>query len=176
MQQLLQFLLQLHEVTGGDQAILGLVQAVSGKLHQLVLNKSQHTVSQGQSGVRGTLRYDVEQLTLHLGRRLGNKDGYSYRAGDTSKNVPKDASCSGERGHILTGSITKNSVCKKAFIDHSGKVWKKKNIGGGKEHFAYLWKPFFVHVVHHHNFIVKWSTAPSRAEQQRNRSETLNIY
>lgn len=97
MQQLLQFLLQLHEVTGGDQAILGLVQAVSGELHQLVLNKSQHTVSQGQSSVWGTLGYDFQQLTLHLGRRLGNKeDGYSYKAGDTSENVPKDVPSSGE--------------------------------------------------------------------------------
>lgn len=70
MQQLLQFLLQLHEVPGGHQAILGLVQTVSGELHQLVLNESKHTISQGQSGVRGTLCNDVEQPTLHLGRRL----------------------------------------------------------------------------------------------------------
>lgn len=103
MQQLLQFLLELHEVPGGDQAILGLVQTVSGKLHQLVLNKSQHTIGQGQSGVRGTLCYDVKQLTLHLGRRLGNKDdGYSYKAGHISKNVPKDAPSLGELGNILT--------------------------------------------------------------------------
>lgn len=74
MQQLLQFLLQLHEVPGGHQTILGLVQTVSGELHQLVLNESKHTISQGQSGVRGTLCNDVEQPTLHLGRRLGNKN------------------------------------------------------------------------------------------------------
>lgn len=73
MQQLLQLLLQLHEVPGGDQAILGLVQAISGKLYQLVLNKAQHTVGQGQGGVRGTLRYDVKQLTLHLGCCLAKK-------------------------------------------------------------------------------------------------------
>lgn len=91
VQKLLQFLLQLHEVPGGDQAVLGLVQAVSGQLHQLVLNKTQHTIGEGQSGVRGTLRYDVEQLTLHLGRRLGNReDVQPYSAGDTRKNYPED--------------------------------------------------------------------------------------
>lgn len=101
MQQLLQFLLQLHEVPGGDQAILGLVQAVSGKLHQLVLNKAQHTVGQGQSGVRGTLRYDVKQLTLHLGCCLGNKeDGDS---GDTSKEFPKDVPSLSKLRHVSTG-------------------------------------------------------------------------
>lgn len=76
MQQLLQFLLQLHKVPGGDQAFLRLVQTVSGELHQLVLNESQHTISQGKSSSWGTLCNDVEQLTLHLGCRLGNnQDG-----------------------------------------------------------------------------------------------------
>lgn len=73
MQQLLQFLLQLHKVPGGDQAILGLIQTVSGELHQLVLNESQHPVSQRQSGVQGDLSDDVEQPTLHLGCCLGDK-------------------------------------------------------------------------------------------------------
>ncbi|TNN77070.1 hypothetical protein EYF80_012708 [Liparis tanakae] len=40
----------LHKVPGGDQAVLGLVQTVSGQLHQLVLNESQDPVSQGQDG------------------------------------------------------------------------------------------------------------------------------
>lgn len=76
VEQLLQFLLQLHEVPGGDQGFLGLVQTVSGKLHQLVLNESEHTISQGQSSAWGTLCNDVKQLTLHLGCRLGNnQDG-----------------------------------------------------------------------------------------------------
>ena len=76
MKQLLQFLLQLHKVPGGNQAFLRLVQTVSGELHQLVLNESQHTISQGQSSSWGTLCNDVEQLTLHLGCRLGNnQDG-----------------------------------------------------------------------------------------------------
>lgn len=73
VQQLLQFLLKLHKVPGGDQALLGLVQAVSGELHQLVLNESQHAISQGQGRVWGTLCDDVEQSTLHLGCRLGNE-------------------------------------------------------------------------------------------------------
>lgn len=45
VQKLLQFLLQLHKVPGGDQAFLGFVQTVSGELHQLVLNESQYTIS-----------------------------------------------------------------------------------------------------------------------------------
>lgn len=103
MQQLLQFLLQLQEVPGGDQAILGLVQAVSGKLHQLVLNKAQHTVGQGQGGVRGTLRYDVKQLTLHLGCCLGNgEDGYSYKACDTENKFPKYVLLLGKLRHAGT--------------------------------------------------------------------------
>lgn len=73
MQQLLQFLLQLHEVPGGHQAFLGLVQTVPGEFQQLVLNESQHAISQGQSRAWGTLCDDVEQLTLHLGRRLKAK-------------------------------------------------------------------------------------------------------
>lgn len=76
VQQLLQLLLQLHKVPGGDQGFLGLVQTVSGKFHQLVLNESEHTISQGQSAAWGTLCNDVKQLTLHLGCRLGNnQDG-----------------------------------------------------------------------------------------------------
>ena len=78
VQQLLQLLLELHKVPGGDQAFLGLVQTVSGELQQLVLNESQHAVSQGQSAARGTLCDDVEQPTLHLCRRLeNNQDGGS---------------------------------------------------------------------------------------------------
>lgn len=88
MQQLLQFLLQLHEVPGGDQAILGLVQTVSGEFHQLVLNESQHTISQGQSRVWGTLRNDVEQLTLHLGRCLkSNRDGRFHLEAETASEI-----------------------------------------------------------------------------------------
>lgn len=45
MQQFLQLLLQLHKVPGGDQAFLGLVQTVSGKLQQLVLDEAQHSIS-----------------------------------------------------------------------------------------------------------------------------------
>lgn len=118
MQQLLQLLLQLHEVPGGDQAILGLVQAISGKLHQLVLNKAQHTVGQGQGGVRGTLRYDVKQLTLHLGCCLGNKeDGYSYKAGDTGKKFPKDVPSLDKLRHARTEK--KNLTYKKAHFYRS---------------------------------------------------------
>lgn len=73
MQKLLQFLLQLHKVPGGDQGFLGLVQAVSGELQQLVLNESQHTIRQGQSRAWGTLCDDVQQPTLHLGCCLGTK-------------------------------------------------------------------------------------------------------
>lgn len=83
MQQLLQFLLQLHKIPGGHQAILGLVQTVSGELHQLVLNESKHTISQGQSSVRGTLCDDVEQPTLHLRCRLGNETEYFIWKSDT---------------------------------------------------------------------------------------------
>lgn len=63
---------------------------------------------------------------------------------------------------------------KLAFIDHPGKVCEKRNRQGQK---AYLWKTFFVHVVHHHNFIVKCPTASSRAEQQKQiRVYLLMIY
>lgn len=73
VQQLLQFLLQLHKVPGGHQAFLGLVQTVPGEFQQLVLNESQHAIGQGQSRAWGTLCDDVEQLTLHLGRCLKAK-------------------------------------------------------------------------------------------------------
>lgn len=45
-------------------------------------------------------------------------------------------------------------------------MYERKEQRRDKKHFAYLWKTFFVHMVHHHNFIVKRSTAPSRAKQQ----------
>lgn len=46
MQQLVKILLQLQKVEGGDQAFLWLVQTVPGKLHQLVLDETQHSISQ----------------------------------------------------------------------------------------------------------------------------------
>lgn len=130
VQQLLQLLLQLHEVPGGDQAILGLVQAVSGKFHQLVLNKAQHTVGQGQGGVRGTLRYDVKQLTLHLGCCLGNKDdGYSYKAGDTGKKSPKDVPSLGKLRHVHTEKVRILHTRKLTFTGHPVKMCENQNIG-----------------------------------------------
>lgn len=44
-------------------------------------------------------------------------------------------------------------------------VWKIEQRRSQK-YSAYLWKTFFVHMVHHHNFIVKCSAAPSRAKPQ----------
>lgn len=66
MEQLLQFILQLHKVARGDQARVGLVQTVSDQLHQLVLDEAQYAVRQWEGAVWGAGSDDIQQALLHL--------------------------------------------------------------------------------------------------------------
>jgi len=66
VQQIAQLLLELGEVARGDQALLGLVEAVAAQLGQLVLDEAQHTVGQREAAVTDHL----QEALLHLGRGL----------------------------------------------------------------------------------------------------------
>lgn len=66
MEQLLQFILQLHKVARGDQARVGLVQTVSDQLHQLVLDEAQYAVRQWEGAVWGAGGDDIQQALFHL--------------------------------------------------------------------------------------------------------------
>lgn len=51
VQQLLQVLLQLTEVDGGDEAFAGLGQAVPGQLSHLVVDEAEDAVGQRQDAL-----------------------------------------------------------------------------------------------------------------------------
>lgn len=76
MQQLLQVLLELVEVAGGDEALAALLQAVSGQLYQLVVDEAQDPVGQRADLVRGRGGEQLSQTLLHLSRGLkGGEEG-----------------------------------------------------------------------------------------------------
>lgn len=71
LQQPLQVLLQLIEVTRGDEALAALLQTVPAELHQLVLDEAKHAVGQwsppGRAGRgRGGRGKQLGQTLLHL--------------------------------------------------------------------------------------------------------------
>lgn len=75
-EHLLKFLLQLHEVAGGDESSLGLCQAVAGQLDDLVVDEAQHPICQRQSAARREVCDGVLQTLFHLGCGLqGRMDG-----------------------------------------------------------------------------------------------------
>lgn len=78
VKQLLQLLLQLSEVAGGNQAFLGLVQTVSEQLHQLVLDEAQHPVSQREGAVWRAVGDNLKQALLHLGRGLQGQQPHKH--------------------------------------------------------------------------------------------------
>lgn len=82
VKQLLQLLLQLGKVAGSNQAFLGLVQAVSNQLDQLVLDESQHPVSQREGAVWRAVGDNLKQALLHLG--CGLQGGQAHK--DTVSN------------------------------------------------------------------------------------------
>lgn len=82
-EHLLKLLLQLHEVAGGDESSLGLGQAVTGQLDDLVVDEAQHPVCQRQSAARREVCDGVLQTFFHLGGGLqGRMDG------DAQEHVP----------------------------------------------------------------------------------------
>lgn len=70
MPQLLQLLLELVEVAGGDEALPALLQAVSGQLHQLMVDEAQDPVGQRQDPVWAGRGQQLSQALLHLRRGL----------------------------------------------------------------------------------------------------------
>lgn len=70
IKQLLQVLLELEEVDSGDEALARLGQAVTGQLHDLVVDEAEHAVSQGQHALGGVGMDEVSQTLLHLRRGL----------------------------------------------------------------------------------------------------------
>lgn len=70
MKELLQVLLQLKEVDGGDEALAGLGQAVPGQLDNLVVNEAQHSVGQRKDVFRRETADELGELPLHLRRSL----------------------------------------------------------------------------------------------------------
>lgn len=73
LQQLLQILLELVEVAGGDEVLSAFLQAVSGQLYQLVVNEAQDPISQRADLFRGRRGEQFGQTLLHLSRRLGGQ-------------------------------------------------------------------------------------------------------
>ena len=46
IQKFIQLLLQLKEVVGSDESFLGFVEAITCKLHQLVVDEAEDSISQ----------------------------------------------------------------------------------------------------------------------------------
>lgn len=89
MQQLLQALLELVEVAGGDEALSALLQTVSGQLYQLMVDEAQDPVGQRANLLRGRGGEQLSQALLHLSRRLrgegreeGRRRGRQLERGD----------------------------------------------------------------------------------------------
>ena len=70
VQKLLQVLLELAEVHGGDEALAGLGQAVPGQLGDLVVDEAEDPVGQRQHALWGVAVDELRQTLLHLGRGL----------------------------------------------------------------------------------------------------------
>lgn len=70
VKQLLQVLLQLKEVDGGDEALAGFGQAVPGQLGDLVVDEAEDAVGQRQHVLGGVRLDELGQLLLHLRRGL----------------------------------------------------------------------------------------------------------
>lgn len=70
MQQLLQVLLELVEVAGGDEPLPALLQAISGQLRQLMVDEAQDPVGQWADLIGGRGGEQLGQTLLHLSRRL----------------------------------------------------------------------------------------------------------
>lgn len=89
------------------------------------------------------------------------------------KKFSKDVPSLGKLRHVRTGK--KHFPYKKAHFSRSPREdVREREERRGQNHVAYLWKTFFVHMVHHHNFIVKCSAAPSRTKQQMRDNPTFN--
>lgn len=70
MQQIFNFFLEFHEVARCDETLPRLLQTVSDKLDQLVLNEAQHAVSKRRSAVWREVFDHGQQPPLHLSRGL----------------------------------------------------------------------------------------------------------
>lgn len=75
VQQLLQVLLQLAEVDGGDEAFAGLGQAVPGQFGHLVVDEAEDAVGQRQDALWGVAVDELGEPLLHLS---GGLSGRSY--------------------------------------------------------------------------------------------------
>lgn len=84
LQQLLQVLLELVEVAGGDEALPAFLQAVSGQLYQLMVDEAQDPVGQRANLLRGRGGEQLSQALLHLSRRLRGRgeEGRQLEGGD----------------------------------------------------------------------------------------------
>ncbi|KAF3846850.1 hypothetical protein F7725_003928 [Dissostichus mawsoni] len=72
--KLVQVLLQLEEVDGGDEAVVGFGQAVSGQLGYLMVDEAEDPVGQRKNVFRRELLDEVAQLPLHLRCGLEEED------------------------------------------------------------------------------------------------------
>lgn len=80
LQQLLQVLLQLVEVSGRDEVLSAFDQAVPGQLYQLMVDEAQGPVGQRADLIRRRGGQQLGQTLLHLSRSLG--EGRKERVGD----------------------------------------------------------------------------------------------
>lgn len=74
LKQLLQILLQFKEVDGGDEALIGFGQAVSGQLGYLVVNEAEDSIGQRKDVFRRESLDELGQLPFHLSRGLVEND------------------------------------------------------------------------------------------------------
>lgn len=79
VQQLLQVLLQLAEVDGGDEAFARLGQAVSGQLGHLVVDEAEDPVGQRQDALGRVAVDELRQPLLHLSGGLGGSRAAGHR-------------------------------------------------------------------------------------------------
>lgn len=77
MQQLLQVLLQLAEVDGGDEAFTGFGQAVPGQLGHLVVDEAEDPVGQRQDALWRVAVDELGQPLLHLSGGLSENTRHS---------------------------------------------------------------------------------------------------
>ena len=81
LQQLLQALLELVEVAGGDEALPAFLQAVSGQLYQLMVDEAQDPVGQRANLLRGRGGEQLSQARRGWGGR-GRGGGEEGRRGE----------------------------------------------------------------------------------------------
>lgn len=80
VQELLQVLLQLIEVDGGDEAFARFGQAVSGQLGELVVNEAEDPVGERQHVLGRVSLDEISQAFLHLCRGLETTHKQSLQA------------------------------------------------------------------------------------------------